>query len=138
ERAAVWYTVAAPKLPGLEKSIAEKRIAEAAAVPVMSGGRVVGRPRVVNLLPLVDANADAVIGAWKMADGALVSGNGDAARLQLPYQPPAEYDFVIEYTRQTGIGGIGQILAKSGTSFVFDHGRASADCFFGQIGKKWD
>jgi serine/threonine protein kinase len=73
----------------------------------------------IDLLALVDVNRDAVAGQWvRTADGLVKTGGiGGGPRLQLPYQPPEEYDFVIEFTPTGGIGNIGQILAAQGREF---------------------
>ncbi len=46
----------------------------------------------IELLPLVRVDQDAVSGEWTMENGILTSPKAYGARIELPYQPPAEYD----------------------------------------------
>ncbi len=132
------YAAAGPKLSGLNKVLAEKRVAEVGVVPVVAGAKIARRGRVVNLLALVDPTADSVGGSWQIVDNTLVSSDNEYTRLQIPYQPPEEYDFVIEYARQSGDGEIIQLLSRGGVPFLFAHGRKGADCYFGLIAKMLD
>lgn len=79
--------------------------------------REVGPPQTVNLLRLIDPQRDTVRGTWVEKDGALI-GDGTAT-LRIPYQPPEEYDFRIEFTRMNGTGSIGQMLSAAGASFTW-------------------
>ncbi len=84
--------------------------------------------RAVNLLPLIDPAKDDVHGAWKREGNDLVSDGGVAfARLRLPYQPPAEYDFRIEFTRRGA--DVLQLLSGKGRSFTW---------LMGAWGGRWD
>src|SRR5258706_1748550 len=74
-------------------------------------------PQTVNLLRLIDAQRDTVRGTWIVKDGALI-GDG-MATLRIPYQPPEEYDFRVEFTRLSGTGSIGQMLSAAGASFTW-------------------
>jgi hypothetical protein len=78
--------------------------------------------RVIDLLELIDTEKDAVAGNWQIRDGALVSDATDFARIEIPYQPPAEYDFEIAYTRIGGNDGVAQICSESGHSFLWEMG----------------
>ena len=70
----------------------------------------------------VDPEADTVNGIWRSAEVGVFAEVSEFARLQLPYRPPAEYDFLIEFTSvssQTGDDGRGevaQIFSKDGVS----------------------
>lgn len=66
--------------------------------------------RIVDLLPMIDPSVHTVSGEWSLAGLAIASGDGPRARLSIPYRPPEEYDFVVEFTRQQGEGGIAQVL----------------------------
>lgn len=46
----------------------------------------------LELLPLVDLTQDSVAGKWSFDQGVLTSPKGFGARVELPYQPPEEYD----------------------------------------------
>ena len=73
--------------------------------------------RRVDLLPLVDVAQDKMQGSWEMRNGELHTGR-DAGPLMLefPYQPPEEYDFIIEFTYAAG-GEVHQFLARQGRGF---------------------
>lgn len=80
-----WYTQAVPGLSGLSKARIEKRLDEIeqshASAPI------------VDLLALVDPKKDALSGSWSMDGPALLSPTVCAqASLQIPYEPPLEYD----------------------------------------------
>jgi serine/threonine protein kinase len=86
-------------------------------------------PQVHDLLPLVDPRLHALAGEWRRdADGLTVapgnasqSGQGNP-RLQLPYRPPEEYDFEIEFTPLAGGSQLSQLLSIQGRplSWVMD------------------
>jgi formylglycine-generating enzyme required for sulfatase activity len=84
--------------------------------------------RVVDLLKLIDTKRDAVQDAWTLGPNGLVSdATMPFCRLKLPYQPPAEYDFKIEFTPKA-TNDIRQILSAGGHSFTWLMGGY----------KKWD
>lgn len=63
----------------------EKRIAELAAK---------GKPVIpwIELLPLVNPKKDILEGMWEKSGNRVICSNGKFARLELPYEPPDEYD----------------------------------------------
>ena len=73
----------------------------------------------IDLLAMVDPSRDAVKGAWTMENGRLVSDDGNASRLELPYVLPDEYSFTIEFVRRSGNDGVNQIVAHAGKVFVW-------------------
>ncbi|MFA7006429.1 MAG: hypothetical protein WC429_20475 [Verrucomicrobiia bacterium] len=73
----------------------------------------------INLLPVIDPQKDAVAGTWTFQNGELAVGNTPFARLEIPYEPPEEYDFRITFTRLAGQEGVTQILTKSGSPFAW-------------------
>ncbi len=76
----------------------------------------------VPLMPLIDPDRDAVKGKWRMENGELLHFQHETvARLRIPYQPPDEYDFTMEFTR---LGGweILQFLSHGGREFFFSLG----------------
>jgi hypothetical protein len=79
--------------------------------------RVRGIARTVDLLALVRPSDDAVSGTWTLRSGRLLSDDGDMSRIQFPYHPPAEYDFRIQFVRNTGDGDVSQIAVKGGHAF---------------------
>ena len=92
-------------------------------------------PQKINLLRLIDAKRDTVRGDWIIKDGALIGDNN--ATLRIPYQPPEEYDFRIEFTRISGTGSIGQMLSAAGASFTWIMAaNGNKDCGIEQIDHK--
>ena len=88
-------------------------LAAAAAPARVQGG-------VIDLLPLVDVQRDAGVGNWKRINDSVACENPAGANvLQLPYEPPEEYDFEMEFTT-TGNGlNVNQYVAASGTMFAW-------------------
>jgi len=77
----------------------------------------------IDLLSLVDPQADTVSGKWtRVADGLhgerLPDGKG-AQVLQLPYEPPEEYDFRVTHTTLEGNVEISQILSAFDCQFIW-------------------
>jgi len=75
----------------------------------------------VNLLALVEPQRDAVCGTWKRnpVTGELLSDATEVARLEIPYQPPAEYDFEIQFTRVAGGDQVAQLAVQNGHQFAW-------------------
>ena len=87
-----------------------------------SGSLIASPPmaRSIDLLPLVDLQRDAGVGTWKrVADGVACENPAGANVLQLPYEPPEEYDFEIDFTT-TGSGlNVNQYVAAGGRMFAW-------------------
>jgi len=80
--------------------------------------------KIIDLLPLVDVKRDTITGEWSRdgADLFVKAAKPDAngtPRLQLPYQPPEEYDFEIEFTPESGTHTVFQILSAYQRSFTW-------------------
>jgi hypothetical protein len=88
----------------------------------------------VNLMPLIDVEKDQVSGGWQMDGGRLTTDGQDAARMNVPYEPPEEYDFHIEFIRTAGVGDVCQILSHAGKQFVWTMGAYGTCHFFANIG----
>ncbi len=79
--------------------------------------------KTVDLLALVDVRRDAVLGDWvRTAEGlskpaASNPAGNEAPNLQLPYEPPSEFDFEVEFTASGGTGAVGQIIRTQSRSF---------------------
>lgn len=71
----------------------------------------------INLLPSIDLAADTVSGTFASTPEGLVTGRSGVCALELPYRPPAEYDFRMSFTYKDGVGEFCQILSKGGRSF---------------------
>jgi hypothetical protein len=95
-RAADWYQKCLPALAGLTQELIAKRITQAGATPAS----------VIDLLALIDPKRNGVNGSWSIDHGTLVSHGGTMVRLQVPYQPPEEYDLRIVYSYTTGHEGM--------------------------------
>ena len=125
------YKTALPKLTGLMKLAVQKRLAKLDA----------GAPsqHIVDLLKLIDPQRDALgDGGWTIEKGVLVSGSGSSTRIQVPYVPPAEYDFTIDFTRQVGDDAILFLLSKGDATFACNVGRSDkGQCWIGRINKSW-
>lgn len=72
----------------------------------------------VDLLRCVVTKRDAVAGTWQFKDGVLIGSGGPCTRVRLPYIPPPEYDFKIEFARLAGSGSIQQLLMAAGHGFL--------------------
>lgn len=48
-----------------------------------------------NLLSLINTGKDAVAGEWKKVDGVLESPKRYGARIEIPFEPPAEYELTV-------------------------------------------
>ena len=78
--------------------------------------------KVIDLLALVDVKRDTIAGEWvRTADGLAKQGPGTtdkgAPRLQLPYSPPEEYDFEVEFTAVNHNQSVGQIISAQSREF---------------------
>ena len=67
-------------------------------------------PRIVDLMPLIDPDRDGSTGRWKMEADGLTCTVAMRAKLGIACQLPEEYDFRIEYTRQSVEELVGQIF----------------------------
>jgi aspartyl protease family protein len=83
------------------------------------GGGGGGGGAEIDLLARVDVEQDVVAGQWKKTAAGLECGESAAARVRLPIKPPKEYDFVMEFTRQTGNEGVAQHVSAGGRTFMF-------------------
>jgi len=78
----------------------------------------------INLLPLIDPAKDTVAGSWSVVKGALTSSGKGEEKLQLPYEPPAEYDYRITFTKETGTNCVVQMLASGDIPFIWVMGNS--------------
>jgi DNA-directed RNA polymerase subunit RPC12/RpoP len=77
--------------------------------------------RNVDLMGLIDPTQDAIHGRWLLANKTLQCPEGNfVPRIQIPYQPPQEYDFVVEFSQPGLRNGISLIMPKpTGGSFFW-------------------
>ena len=95
--------------------------------------------KVIDLMKMIDPAVATVAGSWKFENGDLVSDDGKPATLQIPYTPPAEYDFRIEFTPTADENSVQQHLYKEPYSFTWAMG-TKHDCGFEFVDGKhvWD
>lgn len=112
-RARYWYEQALPASTGLVKVRLTKRMGDLEnAAP--GGG--------IHLLPLIDPKKDAVHGEWSVVDGVLTDKGSESLSLQIPYEPPDEYDFHVAVKRQ-GAGdscALGIVVNNSQVTVLID------------------
>ncbi|MCY3019047.1 MAG: ribosomal protein L7/L12 [Planctomycetota bacterium] len=77
---------------------------------------------IINLLSLVNPETDTVAGKWELKDGALRSDGSPGARLQIPFEPPEEYDFRVEFTRLEGNSTVNMLMSKGRRYFGWTMG----------------
>jgi hypothetical protein len=75
----------------------------------------------IDLIPLLNPRKDVVHGRWLVSNGALHCNDGSfVPRMQFPWLPPEEYDFVVTFTQPGLRNGIGLIMPNpNGGSFVW-------------------
>lgn len=78
--------------------------------------------RTIDLMELIDTKTDAVAGEWRLEGKSLISDDTKEARIHIPYEPPEEYDFRINFARKQGEGEVVQFLAKAGRLFYWQVG----------------
>lgn len=83
----------------------------------------------VNLLPLINPQEDKVDGQWQVVNGVLRSGGQGQERIEIPYEPPDEYDFEIEFTKHDGKGFPVQILSRGGKPFIWVLGTSGGNTY---------
>lgn len=72
-----------------------------------------------NLIETTDV-ASPVAGQWQIENGALTTDGNGAARIAMPFQPKAEYDIRVRFTRQTGQHSVALFCPTSGGLVAFD------------------
>jgi hypothetical protein len=68
----------------------------------------------VDLLAQVDLARDVLAGHWNKTANGITSDATQCSRIKLPYKPPAEYDFIVEFTRIAGNEAVTQLLNVDG------------------------
>lgn len=128
-RAKYWYDKALPGVTSVSRVKIEKRLDTLDVVV----------PGTINLLRYIDPAKDAVVGTWSLKEGKLWSDNTRGSRLEIPYEPPAEYDFRVVWTRQDGTGDVQQFLthAKRALAWTTGTGDANLVSGFGSYKNSW-
>ena len=79
--------------------------------------------REIDLLKLVDPARDSIRGKWRLlGDGLLASDPAQAACIEIPYEPPEEYDFRIVFVSTFAREAVQQICRGGGSQFAFTVG----------------
>jgi type 1 glutamine amidotransferase len=86
---------------------------------------------IIDLLPYIDPQLDTVSGTWTMQEGALVASNAPFQRIEIPYQPPEEYDFSVNLMLTDAPASAVQMLARSARSFAWIMGDWEGNALFG-------
>ena len=132
--AADQYRGALRFLDGLQKLAAERRIQEADS-PVNAFASIQSKSYPIDLLSLIDPVRDRIVGDWRLEKGVLYSP-AVRAEIEIPYTPPAEYDFAIEFERIDGNDTILQHLTTKRSMFAwvlggYGNGICGFDCVGG-------
>jgi beta-mannanase len=113
------YLHASPELPeileGREEAIAQQPPSPENGPPA--------KGKLVNLIPKIDPQRDAVEGTWTLANKVLTfAGDKEWSRIQVPYSPPEEYDLTVvaERDRGTEILIIGLVVGGRQATVVLD------------------
>ena len=113
------YRLALPGLAGLSRMKIEKRL----DAPDPDGGAI-------NLMKLIDLSRDVVFGGWTLNGDAITSNGAKGARVEIPYEPPAEYDLKVVFTRNDGIGDVFLALTNNRRAFEWTLG-AGGNKYYG-------
>lgn len=76
----------------------------------------------VDLMPRIYPEADTVNGFWTREGNALKSDGTAFGRFEIPYEPPADYDFKIVFTVKTARGDVAQMCASEAGPFTWKMG----------------
>jgi hypothetical protein len=78
----------------------------------------------VDLIPLLDLKKDVVKGKWVVVDGVLHCNDQNFfPRVQIPYEPPEEYNFVVVFSQPKIRRSLGLVLpSPRGESFSWELG----------------
>lgn len=76
--------------------------------------------RAINLMPLIDPAQDTVAGQWTASGGVLTCAPERFARIEIPFEPPEEYDFAITFCRQDGRETVAQFVSHRGRAQMWN------------------
>jgi len=73
-----------------------------------------------DLIKLLNLNRDTVAGQWRQTSDGLLTSAANGSRISLPVEPKGEYDFKVEFTRQTGQHSIALLFVSGAGQAAFD------------------
>lgn len=73
-----------------------------------------------DLMPQIDTGRNAVAGEWRKADGRLTVSAFAGAMMVIPVRPPAEYDFEVVFTRNSGKDSVPMFFVAGGRQASFE------------------
>ncbi len=121
-----------------------QRAAAAPVPPLTPGGSVLSEAylrewtRAINLNSSVRPPMDVVTGEWREDRARISCGSKAFTKLQLPYEPPEEYDVLLSFARKEGCGDVNLLLSHGGRGFLWAMGAVGNTVFgFGTINGKW-
>lgn len=85
----------------------------------------------VDLMKNIKPQRDACVGDWTLIDGKLAMKPAKFARLAIPCSAPEEYDFRVDFTRDSGWADVDMIFGVNGKSATWMMGAVQGDqyCF---------
>jgi serine/threonine protein kinase len=88
--------------------------------PTITPASVPKTSRPIDLLPLIDVPHDVLAGKWELLDDQLVASGGENFnRLQIPYRPTREYDFLVSFRIESGDGPVIQICPTTAGNLLW-------------------
>lgn len=117
--ATTFYQQALPSLSGLDRAMAQKRIAEFR--PSSDTAAPTVGPRIINLLEHIDPDTDfRPQEKWALREGTLVCTEKHfRPKVIFPYQPPEEYDVTISFAQPELRNGVGLTMPNPNGDFSF-------------------
>ncbi len=114
--------------PNRRRSAMSTRTAAPSRKPVSGSGTVAGGTgKATEVISLIDTNQHAIRGRWSARNDALISPRTGEARIELPVDPPQEYDLSFTVTRSLGAGELAIGIVRDGVQSMlyFDRGSAA-------------
>lgn len=147
ERAGLWYGMALEGATGISRLRIKRRVEqlEKEGVAKLNPGMIGpssapggnAKSNGFNLIKLIDPKRDTISGTWTHGREGLRSGGTRLDKIEIPYEPPEEYDFTLEFTFIQGAGPTLQILTAKGRLFFWKMGAfGNSGMTFGVINRK--
>lgn len=83
---------------------------------------VKAEPKVIDLLESVKPHRNSVQGDWSFSEGGLQCERGWGSRIEIPYNPPEEYDLRLTFTRWEGNDSVMVALSYKNQGFSYRMG----------------